>query len=96
MKYRWRCIYHWWCSGRSREGAWIEIAAGSSAKAANRVAPVRERGLKLLAVLCSFRRTGGRSREGAWIEITASKRASAACRGRSREGAWIEIEYIIT
>ena len=35
-------------SGRSREGARIEIYAAGERKRANIVAPVRERGLKLL------------------------------------------------
>ena len=33
-------------AGRSREGAWIEIASRSAFRAAAAVAPVRERGLK--------------------------------------------------
>ena len=34
--------------GRSREGAWIEILDALTAKAKEMVAPVRERGLKLI------------------------------------------------
>ena len=33
--------------GRSREGAWIEISSCAAAAAWRKVAPVRERGLKL-------------------------------------------------
>ena len=56
-------------SGRSREGAWIEIEAKEKFKLAQIVAPVRERGLKynyvnIAIILFS------RSREGAWIEIS--------------------------
>ena len=55
------------------------------------VAPVRERGLKLL----SFQRTDNarpsRSRKGAWIEISADALTAAARERRSRKGAWIEI-----
>ena len=54
--------------GRSRKGAWIEIALASAASLAIFVAPVRERGLKFYApdlLSWQFRR----SRKGAWIEI---------------------------
>ena len=57
-----------------------------------RVAPVRERGLKLqhLLLLISFARR--RSREGAWIEIPDARLQRPEYLGRSREGAWIEIK----
>ena len=59
-------------------------------KAAQAVAPARERGLKSgLRELPT--NSGGRSREGAWIEIGVSNWYDPAPRGRSREGAWIEI-----
>ena len=55
------------------------------------VAPVRERGLKLLPVLAPHFRKFGRSREGAWIEILQRHSGNGLKLGRSREGAWIEI-----
>ena len=55
-------------TGRSREGAWIEIWRTSCVKQGNIVAPVRERGLKS-CVAASIGLSLGRSREGAWIEI---------------------------
>ena len=55
--------------GRSREGAWIEIISKAMRKASpERVAPVRERGLKLLIEMYALASLS-RSREGAWIEI---------------------------
>ena len=39
---------------RSREGAWIEIALAISRLGAFKVAPVRERGLKLLTLATLF------------------------------------------
>ena len=57
--------------GRSREGAWIEIAPLIVTKPNLKVAPARERGLK-----CPMPMYGipgmSRSREGAWIEIALS------------------------
>ena len=55
--------------GRSREGAWIEIAAGGLIGGALSVAPVRERGLKLVDLRLIVDQIPRRSREGAWIEI---------------------------
>ena len=57
-------------SGRSREGAWIEIIGGFAARLIDYVAPVRERGLKF-KMLCVKDMALSRSREGAWIEIMA-------------------------
>ena len=54
--------------GRSREGAWIEIAARLARLPEMRVAPARERGLKSPEVDGS-ESTAARSRKGAWIEI---------------------------
>ena len=75
---------------RSREGAWIEIYISATNTVWERVAPVRERGLKLKSVI-GIKRARGRSREGAWIEIYRYFREPAPRGGRSREGAWIEI-----
>ena len=55
--------------GRSREGAWIEIARTLEGKSANSVAPARERGLKSSSRRISRPTARRRSREGAWIEI---------------------------
>ena len=55
-------------SGRSREGAWIEISIDQFLAYAAKVAPVRERGLKSKHIYY-FSPKIGRSREGAWIEI---------------------------
>ncbi len=54
--------------GRSREGAWIEIHPSTTTGLLYAVAPVRERGLKLLWPVIG-RPNRSRSREGAWIEI---------------------------
>ena len=43
-------------SGRSREGAWIEIWTADSKSTRQRVAPVRERGLKYRPMLRSNER----------------------------------------
>ena len=58
---------------------------------ANQVAPVRERGLKLLC-FAGQAETFGRSRKGAWIEIVVAPSVSDSVPSRSRKGAWIEIE----
>ena len=55
------------------------------------VAPVRERGLKLLRDYHTAS-VQGRSREGAWIEIRTVASIMSLVKGRSREGAWIEIQ----
>ena len=55
--------------GRSREGAWIEIALSASMSKALDVAPARERGLKYGIAQHLYVCIGGRSRKGAWIEI---------------------------
>ena len=54
--------------GRSREGAWIEIARTTFLARASRVAPARERGLKSPGIAKAVV-VVSRSREGAWIEI---------------------------
>ncbi len=55
-------------NSRSREGAWIEIYNFYKPKLSKSVAPVRERGLKLLKLVKVIKLVR-RSREGAWIEI---------------------------
>ena len=55
--------------GRSREGAWIEIGTTCKATSRRRVAPVRERGLKLQLLPELTDLLLRRSREGAWIEM---------------------------
>ncbi len=53
---------------RSRKGAWIEILIDAHIEERERVAPVRERGLKYpgnIYNLAGWRR----SRKGAWIEM---------------------------
>ncbi len=55
------------------------------------VAPVRERGLKLLRSALTLSMIISRSREGAWIEIQLAAQSAEATARRSREGAWIEI-----
>ena len=55
------------------------------------VAPVRERGLKLILMVMRVAVWLGRSREGAWIEIGISPEFVGSSLSRSREGAWIEI-----
>ena len=57
---------------RSREGAWIEILIWVLKTWISKVAPVRERGLKWLALPKSWK-LSSRSREGAWIEIPAQQ-----------------------
>ena len=56
--------------GRSREGAWIEMAIVTRAFPGGIVAPVRERGLKYFGYV-KHTHQERRSREGAWIEIVA-------------------------
>ena len=56
-------------TGRSREGAWIEIKFLAVAAFKTTVAPVRERGLKYICNNMFRTQAEGRSREGAWIEI---------------------------
>ena len=61
---------------RSREGAWIEIAALKRWAIKNLLAPARERGLKLFLQAVTNHLTCSRSREGAWIEISGILSAS--------------------
>ena len=77
-------------TGRSREGAWIEIYKQNLANAEKQVAPARERGLKC-AEFGNDPRQLRRSREGAWIEIPHKIPLYCCLLRRSREGAWIEI-----
>ena len=58
--------------GRSREGAWIEISFITINNVRYAVAPVRERGLKLLYIYVVRGDVTCRSREGAWIEIDSN------------------------
>ena len=80
--------------GRSREGAWIEIATYGYRRACYEVAPVRERGLKCTGKYDREGSASRRSREGAWIEIFKRLLILSTCFGRSREGAWIEMSII--
>ena len=59
---------------RSREGAWIEIAAGSSAKAANRRRSREGAWIEIRLYLPVRNISMSRSREGAWIEIPTLER----------------------
>ena len=43
-------ILNWTAKRRSREGAWIEIKSHPFPRRSSRVAPVRERGLKYVAL----------------------------------------------
>ena len=64
-------------TGRSREGAWIEIPQSPTLLLSTAtVAPVRERGLKFLDTFRCYM-CQSRSREGAWIEIGRSCRQAA-------------------
>ena len=56
------------------------------------VAPVRERGLKLLCKPLFLVRMLSRSRKGAWIEIYMLSAVKLNASSRSRKGAWIEIK----
>ena len=55
-----------------------------------KVAPARERGLKLILLLLSINLIS-RSRKGAWIEILNNKGGVEDNGSRSRKGAWIEM-----
>ena len=76
--------------GRSREGAWIEIAIVQNANSITSVAPVRERGLKLclIMVLALVLPVAPVRERG--LKLTG-RRVSFRDLCRSREGAWIEI-----
>ncbi len=84
------CLYILYQTGRSREGAWIEMLAMQDDLVNLQVAPVRERGLKFLNA-STAKNFEGRSREGAWIEIIGSHMIALMRSSRSREGAWIEM-----
>ena len=79
-------------SGRSREGAWIEMTSTSNGwKKTLTVAPARERGLKfqlhlslhLLLLVAPARERG--------LKLFAVGISEDTTARRSREGAWIEI-----
>ena len=78
---------------RSREGAWIEIAAFLAAIASFIVAPARERGLKwkVSALTAGYNLVAPARERG-----LKSCGQCLGCRldSRSREGAWIEIGEI--
>ena len=78
-------------AGRSREGAWIEMANNMIVQSMQGVAPVRERGLKSVFLIIFLSEVFCRSREGAWIEIMCCGITTCLDSSRSREGAWIEI-----
>ena len=59
------------------------------------VAPVRERGLKLVVLSLLKVYLNGRSRKGAWIEILDAGSNVFFLAGRSRKGAWIEISVCL-
>ena len=79
------------CGSRSREGAWIEISIRPCGHKYSKVAPARERGLKLRMLSIKISVLLRRSREGAWIEMSIISGALSNSAGRSREGAWIEM-----
>ena len=60
---------HKYNKGRSRKGAWIEIGKVTAKWISFAVAPARERGLKLVLLVCLVALYIRRSRKGAWIEI---------------------------
>ena len=68
-----RAIYADIDDRRSREGAWIEMAARPDGSMVVEVAPVRERGLKSNHFTDKKYITYCRSREGAWIEIAVQR-----------------------
>ena len=72
----------------------MKYPSKDNAVACVKVAPARERGLKL-DFFNLHACTEGRSREGAWIEMTAGTTTGAMISGRSREGAWIEIRICL-
>ena len=65
--------------------------AVDKSKVGDCVAPVRERGLKLLLVAPLRLLIVSRSRKGAWIEIEDIFKLGFVTISRSRKGAWIEI-----
>ena len=77
--------------GRSRKGAWIEMFLIVSCPAKLSVAPVRERGLKLLVLmihqLCNM--VAPVRERGLKLHYIAKDTRKNRC--RSRKGAWIEI-----
>ena len=77
---------------RSREGAWIEIVVSASKNSGQSVAPVRERGLKLLSkprMCLTLSVAPVRERGLKYVKLLADSNYL----GRSREGAWIEIAW---
>ena len=78
-------------AGRSREGAWIEIGHHQETNQSTKVAPVRERGLKLLlAALLRLPIVVAPVRERG-LKLLMVLLPYPQIIGRSREGAWIEI-----
>ena len=80
--------------GRSREGAWIEISLFLVCSLVTDVAPVRERGLKLLLrlkVLLIQLVAPVRERGLKYLQRSAPGFEQYR---RSREGAWIEISIL--
>ena len=79
--------------GRSREGAWIEMLLSTATELLTPVAPVRERGLKLLGKrrIHKLRLVAPVRERG--LKLPLCRTILSIC-SRSREGAWIEIEDI--